>query len=313
MCVVEREDISLEYIRESKALAPVLLFCYDRLDTLKQTVDALKSNALAAETPLIIYSDGAKPHNTTSIDEVRNYISAIDGFESVTIIKNQDNLGLANSVIKGVTEVLSKYEKVIVLEDDIVTNELFLSYMNLALFYHQENESIKSVTGFSYNIKLRGVPDCFLYPRSSSKSWGTWRRVWTNVEFSIDEIINKWGRAEINKTIRKFGVDLPLLLDMQEKGKVDSWAIRFCINQIMNNGYTVYPVHSYVRDIGDEVGTHACLNLPHKVVDARKILFPYDTLYTHDVHKRYQNYLKWHVRKEFLYRSYKKISKWLLK
>ncbi|CAH8242574.1 hypothetical protein VAEKB19_7050008 [Vibrio aestuarianus] len=313
MCIVKNNNISLEQIKKNGALAPVLLFCYDRLDCLKQTVNALRVNILAEETPLIIYSDGAKLHNKNRVDEVRSFIDTIDGFKSVTIIKSTENRGLANSVIKGVTEVLSQYEKVIVLEDDILTNELFLSYMNLALFHHRENDAIKSITGFNYNLNIRDDLDCFLYPRSSSKSWGTWRRVWNNIEFDIERIVSRWGRVEINKTIEKFGTDLPLLLDMQEKGKVDSWAIRFCINQIMNNGYTLYPGRSYVRDIGDEIGTHACLNLPHKIVYADRVLFRHDPQYTSTAHKKYQSYLTWHVRKEFLYRSYKKLTKWLIK
>ncbi|MGY5580769.1 hypothetical protein ACXHQN_06435 [Vibrio cincinnatiensis] len=309
----EHIDISLDNIKNTGALAPVLLFCYDRLDVLKQTVSALQSNFLSTETPLIIYSDGAKAHNKNRVDEVRNFIDTIDGFKSLTIIKSTENLGLANSVIKGVTEVLSQYEKVIVLEDDILANEFFLSYMNLALFHHRENDAIKSVTGFNYNLNLEEEVDCFLYPRSSSKSWGTWRSVWNNIEFNIERIISRWGRTEINKTIEKFGSDLPLLFDMQEKGKVDSWAIRFCINQIMNDGYTLYPARSYVKDIGDEIGTHACLNLPHKIVYADRVLLPNAPMYTNAIHNKYQNYLNWHVRKEVLYRMYKKIAKWLIK
>ncbi|HDM8221360.1 TPA: glycosyltransferase [Vibrio campbellii] len=313
MRIAKNDKINLEKISNTGELAPVLLFCYDRLDCLEQTVNSLQINVFAKETPLIIYSDGAKPHNKNRVDQVRNFIDTIDGFKSVTIIKNTENQGLANSVIKGVTEVLSQYEKVIVLEDDIVANELFLSYMNLALFYHRENDAINSVTGFNYNLNIGDELDCFLYPRSSSKSWGTWRRVWNNIEFDIERIVSRWGRVEINRKIEKFGADLPLLLDMQEKGKVDSWAIRFCINQIMNDCYTLYPVRSYVRDIGDETGTHACLNLPHEIVYADRVLFPYDPQYTNTVHNKYQNYLIWHVRKEFLYRSYKKITKWLIK
>ncbi|WP_158141231.1 glycosyltransferase [Vibrio furnissii] len=290
------------------ALAPVLLFCYDRLDNLRETINELKKNHLANHTPLIIYSDGPKSHNKKNVEEVREFLHDVNGFLSVTIVENSSNLGLANSVIKGVTEVLEKYDRVIVLEDDIVTNRFFLSYMNSALFEHSENEKISSITGFNYNLNVSEDISCFLYPRSSSKSWATWRRAWNNIEFNIDKLISKWGREKVNKDISKFGDDLPLLLSMQENNKVDSWAIRFCINQIMNDCYTLYPNRSYVKDIGDDSGTHACLNLPHNVFYAEKVLTSVNAKYYDVIHHKYQNYLKWHSRKEFFYRVYRKLQ-----
>ncbi len=41
-------------------LAPVLLFTYKRIDTLKLTVEALVSNSLSSDSELFIFSDGPK-------------------------------------------------------------------------------------------------------------------------------------------------------------------------------------------------------------------------------------------------------------
>jgi hypothetical protein len=40
--------------------APILLFTYKRLETLKKTVDALLQNKLACESELFIFSDSHK-------------------------------------------------------------------------------------------------------------------------------------------------------------------------------------------------------------------------------------------------------------
>ena len=41
-------------------LAPIILFCYNRLEYLTRTVEALQKNDLASESELIIYCDGIK-------------------------------------------------------------------------------------------------------------------------------------------------------------------------------------------------------------------------------------------------------------
>ena len=63
---------------------------------------------------------------------VRDYIKTIKGFNKIEITEREKNLGLANSVIAGVSEVFKLYDKVIVIEDDIVFSPSFLSFMNKA-------------------------------------------------------------------------------------------------------------------------------------------------------------------------------------
>ena len=108
--------------------APVALFVYNRPGHTRQTVEALAANTLAGETPLFIFSDA--PRNDAArrqVEEVRSYIRTITGFQSITIIERPTNLGLARSIIDGVTGLCEKYGRVIVVEDDLVTSSRFLS------------------------------------------------------------------------------------------------------------------------------------------------------------------------------------------
>ena len=49
--------------------APIVLFCYNRLNHLKKTVNSLKKNKLSEFSELIIYSDGPKNDD----DEIIQY------------------------------------------------------------------------------------------------------------------------------------------------------------------------------------------------------------------------------------------------
>ncbi len=63
-------------------LAPVILFYYKRLDTLKLTVELLQQNYLANESDLFIFSDGAKKtEDELLIAGVRKYLKTITGFK----------------------------------------------------------------------------------------------------------------------------------------------------------------------------------------------------------------------------------------
>ena len=132
-------------------LAPIVLFVYNRPWHTKQTIEALRKNELAKDSNLFIYSDEAKNDEARkSVYEVREYIDTIDGFKNITIIKREKNFGLASSIIDGVTKIINKYGKVIVLEDDLITSAYFLNFMNAGLDAFKNRDDIFSITGFSF-------------------------------------------------------------------------------------------------------------------------------------------------------------------
>ncbi len=88
-------------------LAPIVLFVYNRPEHTKRTVESLLKNTLAGDSSLFVFSDGAKNDNDEKkINDVRDYIKTIKGFAKVEIRERKQNLGLANSVISGVNEVI---------------------------------------------------------------------------------------------------------------------------------------------------------------------------------------------------------------
>jgi hypothetical protein len=230
--------------------APILLFCYKRLDTLKKTISALQKNRLATESKLYIFSDGPKnPEDAGQVQNIRAYLRTIRGFKTIDIIEAPSNKGLANSIIHGVTKIFDIHDRVIVLEDDILTSSNFLSFMNQALNFY-EKRNILNISGFSFPIT--GLPDNGVYftMRPSSWGWATWRDKWSGVDWKIEDYDQfKCDRVR-RKRFNEMGSDLAGMLDNQMKGKADSWAIKWCYHQFKLQSYTVYPVVSKVQNIG---------------------------------------------------------------
>lgn len=240
--------------------APVVLFTFNRLEHTKKTIEALKKNTLAKQSDLIVFSDGPRNKDEEQlVVEVRDYLHTIDGFNSIKIIKSDINKGLAKSVISGIDDVLKKYGKVIVLEDDLITSETFLEYMNRALNLFEENSKIWSISGYTPNIKISSTypNQIYITGRASSWGWATWIDRWENVDWKISDY-SKFKRCKkLRNDFNSNGKDLAYMLDDQMNNRIDSWAIRWVYSQYKNNCYTVYPVKSLVKNIGNDLsGTH---------------------------------------------------------
>lgn len=234
-------------------LSPICLFTYNRLSETKLTVEALQMNNLASKSRLFIFSDAAKlGGNQQKVIEVRNYLKTITGFLSVEIFEAPVNKGLANSIISGVSEIVHKFGKVIVLEDDLITTPNFLDFMNQSLDFYVNSKNIFSISGYTMDLpSLKNYDKDFYYGyRASSWGWGTWKNKWEEIDWQMaDYPTFKWDFLKQIQFMRG-GSDLPYMLWKQMHGKIDSWAIRWCYNQFKNELLTVYPAKSKVINIG---------------------------------------------------------------
>ena len=245
-------------------LAPIVLFVYNRLDHTQGVIETLLKNTLAKESEFYIFSDAAKTENgVEKVNEVRKFIrddSWHTGFKKVSIIEAEKNKGLAKSIIGGVSEIIQKYGKVIVLEDDLKLSPYFLEYMNDALEYYREDEKIWSISGYSFPMKSlkKYSHDIFYSYRGCSWGWATWADRWETVDWQVKEYEQFINDPKWIERFNRGGVDLTNMLKMQMDGKIDSWAIRWCFSQSNQDMYTVYPRISYLENAGcDGSGIHS--------------------------------------------------------
>ena len=158
--------------------APILLFVYNRPEHLKQTMETLQNNTLAAESELYIYSDAArKDTDEAAVAEVRNYIHKITGFKSITLIEREKNWGLARNIIDGVTTQVNRFGRVIVMEDDLITAPYFLQFMNDALETYKDEPRVGHIQACDFTNDP-SLPDTFLIKFTGSWGWATWDRAW---------------------------------------------------------------------------------------------------------------------------------------
>ncbi len=247
-------------------LSPICLFVYNRpIHTLK-ALECLANNNLSNDSILYVFCDGPKSDssdlNTQNINAVRNIVKSKNWCKKVYIYESDNNKGLASSIIEGVTFVVNKYGKIIVLEDDILVGDGFLKYMNDALNQYENEFKVMQISGYSYPINhLDKSNKAFFLGITSTWGWGTWKRVWDDVNFNL-------GRKEVElisknkKYIKSFNFYntynyLKLLKLQVEKKNVSSWGILFYWNVFIRSGLVLYPDYSLVNNIGwDNTGRH---------------------------------------------------------
>ena len=249
-------------------LAPIALFVYNRPQHTERTVKFLKQNELAADSRLFIFSDGAKTDaDADKVAEVREFIKKIDGFKSVEIVESKTNLGLANSVIAGVTRLNAAYGKVIVFEDDLISSPYTLTYFNEALNRYRDEEKVMHIGAYMYVLSDKNLPDSFFYRAATSWGWATWDRAWQHFEPNIDTLLKQFD----SKKKSEFAIEgtMNFWKQMQDfkKGKNNSWAIRWYASIFLKGGLTLNPSQSLVNNIGhDGTGVHSGLNDIYNVI-----------------------------------------------
>lgn len=244
-------------------LSPIVLFVYNRPKHTKLVLDALSINPESCNSNLIVYCDGPKKNaievDIINISLTRQIVKLENRFLSVEIIEREYNLGLSNSIINGVTEIVNKYGQIIVLEDDIVPSSGFLNYMNDALEIYKDDQSVGCIHAWNYKLNIESAPDSTFFLRGGDCwGWGTWVESWNSFNPDGSSLAKQIIQKGIKYNFNRNGTQpfFEMLIDQINK-KNDSWAIRWYASLYLKDIYCLHPVSSLVLNIGfDNTGTH---------------------------------------------------------
>lgn len=236
-------------------LAPIVVFSYNRPDHLRQTLEALAKNDLAEESVLYIYCDGAKADATDEqrqrVEDNRQVAYAATGFKEVHVVERDYNVGLMDNIVGGTTEVVNRYGRVIVFEDDMITSPGTLKYFNDALEIYEDEEKVMHVVSYMFPHRYP-LPETFFYQVPyPGGGWATWERAWKHYPKDITALYDYW-----KEDLRTFnywdhdGHDLIDQLVSNYNGTLKTWFIRWYAELFRRGGLVLYPGCSLVTNIG---------------------------------------------------------------
>ena len=253
--------------------APIVLFAYNRPKHTLRALESLAANSLAARSTLYIYCDGPKPwENKSGVAAVRRLVRQRLWCRTVRIVEKDTNAGLANSVMGGVTEVIERHGRAIVLEDDLIVASSFLNFMNAALNTYQDMHQVMQISGYMYPIGVPPDLSATFLPITSSWGWATWARAWKYFDpiMAAAEAILRDPASR-----RRFDLEdshpCSHLIELQRRNRMDSWAIRWYVSVFRASGLVLYPAQSLVQNGGfDGTGTH-CTHMPDYQVELSEV------------------------------------------
>ena len=242
-------------IEPNNMYAPVVIFTYNRLNHLKQTVEALKANYLAEDTVLYIYSDAASNDRAVEeINAVRDYISGITGFKSVEKMFRDHNYGGLKNIMEGQSEVVNRHGKAIIMEDDNITSRNFLIFMNQGLDFYANDPDVYSVCGYCPPI-VSGIEsdfDVWHYPWNISWGYGFWKSKYDKFHPLKNRFPEMRRSGLLRKIIGMGGLYIVDSLRRDFNNQATFPDAILCADMTNAGMYSILPCVSKVKNIGSD-------------------------------------------------------------
>lgn len=247
----------IETSRDKKT--PVALFLYNRPAHARLALESLSRCRRLDECVVKIYCDGAKSsEHSEGVSASRNVAREWATRLNAEVIERETNLGLARSIVSGVSELCEHYGRVIVVEDDFSVSPSFLDYMLTALDRYAEAPNVYQISGYMFPIRHAQAPDAFFLPLTTTWGWATWSRAWRIFDWTAGDAEALLRDADVR---RRFNLDNAYpyaeMLESKLRGENDSWGILFWWAVFQAGGLVLHPRRSLVWNGGfDESGTH---------------------------------------------------------
>lgn len=137
--------------------APVIIPTLCRYEHFVRCVESLRKNTWAQYTDVYIGLDyPAKESHREGYEKIKDYLKQnFTEFNHFTVIIRKKNYGASRNFVELRRACSEKYDRYIVMEDDIECSPVFLEYMDKMLEKYQDDESVIAVTGYCPPIQLK--------------------------------------------------------------------------------------------------------------------------------------------------------------
>lgn len=233
--------------------APVILFSYKRTALTKRVLDALSGNFLAPDTEVFVFANTCKSgdKDEAKVAETHKMLLEYKGeFKRYTVVLREKPLSVKETMMSALDDIFKKYDRVIVLEDDIMPSKNFLNFMNDALEKYDSDEDMFSVCGYS-PIKVECLSDS--YKSLIFRSWGyaLWREKYKKADFlNFENYL--YNIDDIHQVIREIPTFFPFFgsytFFLTEDYYLDTLLIAY---QFSQHKYTLFPKESLCVNICD--------------------------------------------------------------
>lgn len=240
-----------------------MLFTYNRASHTTRALDYLANCTRLNECRVFIYCDGPKDSGQiASVEACRQVVRSRARDFGAVVVAREENVGLAQSIVTGVNDLSQEFNRVIVIEDDLVVSPNFVNYMLQALDRYADDENVYQVSGYMFPVNHDDAKDCFFLPLITTWGWATWARAWQSIDWSAQDALESLKDTQLRKRFDlRDSYPYSRMLADRLNGINSSWGILFWWSVFKLGGLVLHPQESLVWNEGfDGTGTHCGLD-----------------------------------------------------
>ncbi len=245
-------------------MTPVIITLYNRPSHTNQLFESILNSQKYKKFKFYVFCDGPKSKNDNlKIKEIKKILNLYKNRLKIKCFFRKKNTGLLKNITSSISYILKKYDKAIILEDDLIINKNFFNFMEMALKKYANHNKILQISGYSYPIAK--VKSHHFLSLTSCWGWGITAQNWRDFSKFLKnkKLISKHFNLIKNDKIlkAKFNYNNSYnyfsLLKKSLSNKVNSWGIIFYLYLFVNQKFTFFPNHSLVKNRGfDGSGNH---------------------------------------------------------
>lgn len=175
---------------------PVALIFFNRPDTFAKVFEAV---AKSRPSKLFLIQDGARENRNDDVENIAKCREVINVDWKCEVHEDfsDHNLGCGARVYSGITNAFKVVDRLVIIEDDIVISEDMLPFCAELLERYKDDQRFYSIsclnhmgtydTPYSYVFTTRG---------GGITGWATWKRVWDEMDYSIECADDKFSMSK---------------------------------------------------------------------------------------------------------------------
>jgi hypothetical protein len=243
---------------------PTLIIGYNRRDLLQRQVEI----CVKLERQFLLAIDGPKSSKDFSAIETREYAIRLEKECKTNLIATlirETNLGCRMGVNTAISWAFSKYNSLIVLEDDVDVDQRFFDFMDFGLAYFEGDKEVFTINGWCplSDTEYLDTPS-YSYFKSAfifASGWATWSDRWKLVDHELTTFKSKSHLRNL-PTVRskKLGYLLTRVIKLKLKqclDGLDTWDYPVLYSMWRNGSVSITPTRRLTGNLGfDARATH---------------------------------------------------------